>query len=351
VREVAAGLSNPLLLTAPPADDRLFVVEQVGRVRVIEGGQLLPTPFLDVSALITSGGERGLLGLAFHPSYAQNGYLYVDYTDLQGDTRVVRYTVSGDRNRADPGSATLILTVDQPFPNHNGGLVTFGPDGMLYVGMGDGGSGGDPAGNGQNLRALLGKLLRLDVDGGSPYAVPPDNPFVGRADARPEIWALGLRNPWRFSFDRTAGLLYVADVGQNAREEVSIAAASEAGVNYGWNVTEGSECFGTAACDRTGLRLPVVEYDHSAGDCSITGGYVYRGSDPALASVRGHYFYSDFCGGWLRSFRVSADGSVADRREWSVGELGNVLSFGEDAAGALYVLTGGGRVYALVAAE
>jgi len=351
VREVASGLSNPLYLTAPPGDDRLFVVEQVGRIRVIEGGQLLPTAFLDVSGVISSGGEQGLLGLAFHPQYAQNGHLYVDYTDQQGDTRVVRYTVSADRSRADPASATLLLTVDQPFANHNGGLVTFGPDGMLYVGLGDGGSGADPLGNGQNLRTLLGKLLRLDVDAGSPYAIPPDNPFVGQSDALPEIWALGLRNPWRFSFDRTASRLYVADVGQDAREEVSVAEASEPGVNYGWNVMEGRQCYAAATCDPTGLRLPVLEYDHSAGECSITGGYVYRGSDPALAAVRGHYFYSDLCGGWLRSFRIADDGSVADQREWPVGDLGSVLSFGEDAAGALYVLSGSGRVLALVAEE
>jgi glucose/arabinose dehydrogenase len=349
-REVASGLASPLYLTAPAGDDRLFVVEQGGKIRVIEGGSLLSTPFLDISAKVSSGGERGLLSVAFHPRYAQNGYLYVDYTDVNGDTQLERYTVSADRNRADPASATAILHVPQPFPNHNGGLVTFGPDGKLYVGMGDGGGGGDPQGNGQTLGTLLGKLLRIDVDASSPYAVPPDNPFVGRAGARGEIWAYGLRNPWRFAFDPSASRLYVADVGQDRLEEVDVAGGAEAGVNYGWNVTEGSDCYGASSCDKTGLRLPVVEYTHEDG-CSITGGYVYRGAAPAMAALRGHYFYSDYCSGWLRSFRVLDDGSVTDRHEWAVGTLGNVLSFGTDAAGELYVLSANGRVYRLDGAQ
>jgi len=350
VRPIVSGLASPLFLTAPPGDPRLFVVEQGGTVRVVENGQLVPMPFLDVSARITSGGERGLLGLAFHPDYARNGFLYVNYTDAAGDTRVERYTVSADRNRADPASATLVITVPQPFANHNGGMTAFGPDGRLYVGMGDGGSGGDPQGNAQNPATLLGKMLRLDVDAGAPYAIPPDNPLAGRQGARGEIWALGLRNPWRFSFDRAAGRLYVADVGQNRLEEVSVAGVSEAGVNYGWNVTEGSECYNAETCDRSAFRLPALEYSRDAG-CSITGGYVYRGSNPALAGVRGHYFYSDFCSGWLRSFRLADGGAVVDRREWPVGSLGNVLSFGEDARGELYILSENGTVYAITGAR
>ncbi len=216
---------------------------------------------------------------------------------------------------------------------------------MLYIGFGDGGAGGDPQGNGQNVNTLLGALLRIDVDGGDPYAVPPDNPFVGRSGAD-EIWAYGLRNPWRFAFDRAAGRVYVADVGQDAWEEVNAVAAGEAAVNYGWNVMEGRHCFGSATCGRTGLTLPVLEYDHSQG-CSIIGGYVYRGA--AIPAIRGHYFYSDFCTGFLRSFRFTG-GAVTDEREWDVGPLGRVLSFGEDAAGELYILSGNGNVYRLVEA-
>lgn len=349
-REVASGLDAPLFLTAPAGDARLFVVEQPGRIRIVSGGQLLAAPFLDLTDRVSAGGERGLLGLAFHPDYARNGYLYVNYTDRAGDTRVERYRVSADRDRADPASASLVLAVAQPFANHNGGMVAFGPDGMLYVGMGDGGSGGDPQGNGQNPGTLLGKLLRLDVDrapAGAGYAIPADNPLARTAGAasRGEIWAWGLRNPWRFAFDAATSRLYVADVGQSAREEIDVVGAREAGVNYGWNRMEGSQCYGAATCDRTGLLLPVAEYGHDDG-CSITGGYVYRGR---IAAVRGHYFYSDYCGGWLRSIRLAADGTVAERRTWAVGSLGSVLSFGVDAAGELYVLSANGRVYVLEA--
>jgi len=347
-REVLSGLDSPLFLTAPPNDARLFVLEQPGRVRVVKNGQLVATPFLDIASKLTSGGERGLLGLAFHPRYAQNGLFYVDYTDRNGDTRVERYHVSADADRADAASAQLVITIAQPFANHNGGMLAFGPDGMLYVGMGDGGSGGDPQGNGQNLNALLGKLLRLDVDnaaGGAAYAVPRDNPFVGRSGARGEIWALGLRNPWRFSFDPTTSRLYIADVGQNRLEEINVAGTTEAGVNYGWNRMEANECYNASSCDRAGLRLPVEQYAHDAG-CSITGGYVYRGS---IAALRGHYFYSDYCTGFLRSIRVANDGTVAERQTWNVGSLGNVTSFGVDAAGELYVVSGSGRVFKLEA--
>jgi glucose/arabinose dehydrogenase len=340
--EVAAGLSGPVFLTAPRPDARLFVVEQPGRIRVVENGALLPTPFLDITDRVSSGGERGLLSVAFHPSYASNGFLYVDYTDRNGDTRIERYRVSADRNRADPASAKLILQVAQPFPNHNGGLVAFGPDGKLYVGMGDGGSGGDPLGHGQNRATLLGDILRIDVDAGDPYAVPADNPFVGQAGARGEIWATGVRNPWRFAFDREAGLLYLADVGQNALEEVNVVPAASAGLNFGWNVMEGSRCFNPAeGCGRTGLVVPVLEYGHAEG-CSVTGGYVYRGS--RIPALRGHYFYADYCQGWIRSFRHQG-GQALDRREWTLGDVDNVLSFGEDAAGELYVLSSNGRVY------
>jgi glucose/arabinose dehydrogenase len=342
--EVASGLSNPLYLTAPAGDSRLFVVEQPGRVRIIRSGALLAQPFLDITAKVLSGGERGLLSIAFHPSYATNGYVYASYTDRAGDTKIERYTVSAtNADAVDPASAQHVLSVAQPYANHNGGLVLFGPDRMFYVGLGDGGSGGDPHNYGQSTATLLGKLLRLDVDGGTPYSIPAGNPFIGQPNARAEIWALGLRNPWRFAFDRVAGLLYVADVGQSEWEEVHVAPANRAGVNYGWRVLEGSECYGAPTCNAQGLEHPVLEYSHDEG-CSITGGVVYRGS--RMPAIAGHYFYSDYCTGFLRSFRY-ASGEAVDQRSWSVGLLGSVLSFGEDAAGEMYVLSANGRVYRL----
>lgn len=341
---VAEGLESPLFVTAPAGDDRLFIVERPGRIRILRSGRLLDTPFLDIVDRVSTGGERGLLGLAFHPDYAVNGHFYVNYSDRDGNTRVERFSASVDPDRADPASATLVLAIDQPYANHNGGMIAFGPDGMLFIGMGDGGSANDPHGNGQDRTTLLGAMLRLDVDGGDPYAVPADNPFVGQAGARGEIWALGLRNPWRFSFDRSGTRLYIADVGQNAWEEIDVVDASQAGLNFGWNVMEGTHCFGAGNCDRGGLTLPAVEYGHDQG-CSVIGGYVYRGS--ALPNLAGHYFYSDWCRGWLRSFRVDGAGTVSDHTEWPVGDIGNPLGFGEDAAGELYIASQNGRVYRL----
>lgn len=345
LEEVARGLSSPVHLSAPSGDARLFVVEQRGRIRIIENGVLRPEPFLDIVDRVGSGGERGLLSVAFHPEYASNGFLYVNYTDRGGNTRIERYRVSGDRNRVDPSSAHLVLAAQQPYSNHNGGHILFGPDGMLYIAMGDGGSGGDPQGHGQNRATILGDLLRIDVDRGEPYSIPPTNPFANQAGVRGEIWAWGLRNPWRIAFDRTSGLLYVADVGQGEREEINAVPAAQGGLNFGWNIMEGSRCYRTSSCDSSGLILPIEEYDHSEG-CSITGGLVYRGARiPALA---GHYFYADYCEGWIRSFRYS-NGRVLDAREWvAPGQLHLVTSFGEDSAGELYVLSGEGVVYRLV---
>ena len=345
VAVVVSGLDHPLYLTAPAGDARLFIVEQPGRIRIVRDGRLLEAPFLDLTDRVSSGGERGLLSVAFHPRYAENGFFYVDYTDQSGDTRIERYRVSAaDPDRADPSSRKPILFVEQPYANHNGGLLLFGPDGRLYVGMGDGGSAGDPHGNGQRRDTLLGKLLRLDVDGGDPYAVPADNPFIGEPGVRGEIWAYGLRNPWRFAFDEPEGTLYVADVGQNRWEEVNVVRAGEGGLDYGWNEMEGAHCFRADSCDRTGRVLPVLEYEHPDG-CSITGGRVYRGR--ALPDLVGHYFYGDYCEGWVRSFRY-ADGRATQAREWAFGDLGNVLSFGADAEGELYILSANGRVYKLV---
>jgi hypothetical protein len=343
LERVATGLDGPLCVTAPAGDPRLFVVEQPGRIRIVKGGRLLARPFLDLTDRVRAGGEQGLLSVAFHPRYGENGYLHVNYTDRRGDTRVERYRVTADPDVADPSSARLVLAIDQPYSNHNGGHILFGPDGMLWIAMGDGGSGHDPHGNGQNLGTLLGKLLRIDVDGGDPYAVPRDNPFVARRGARPEIWAYGLRNPWRFCFDRPAGMLYIADVGQNRWEEIHATPIRSAGLNYGWNILEGDHCLRGSDCDRTGLERPIVEYGHGDG-CSVTGGFVYRGRRmPALA---GHYFYADYCSGWIRSFRY-ANGAVTDHRRWDDAGPGQVTSFGEDAQGELYVCTSSGDVYRL----
>ena len=346
-QEIASGLASPVYLTAPSGDARLFVVEQRGRIRIIQDGQLVSAPFLDITSRVSSGGERGLLSLAFHPQYRTNGFFYVNFTDLAGNTRIERFTVSSNQNVANAASSKLILGVPQPAANHNGGLNLFGPDGMLYIGMGDGGGGGDPQRNGQNRNTLLGSMLRIDVDRGDPYAIPPGNPYAGQANARGELWAIGLRNPWRFAFDRQAGLLYIADVGQSRLEEVSIVPVARAGVNYGWNIMEGSACYSASTCDRQGLELPAVEYDHAAGACSVTGGFVYRGT--AIPEIAGHYFYSDYCAGWVRSFRFS-NGTVSDQRSWEMGDLGSVTSFGEDASGELYIVSANGRVYRIVRA-
>lgn len=345
---VTAGLSFPLALTSPPGDPRLFVAEKGGLIRIIKAGALVPTPFLDLSVLVSRGGEQGLLGLAFHPAFASNGRFFVDYTDTDGNTRIVAYRVSSDPDRADAGSAQILLTIEQPYSNHNGGGLVFGPDGFLYIGMGDGGSGGDPHGNGQDRDDLLGSLLRIDVNGPSGYAIPPDNPFRDELGSRGELWDYGLRNPWRFSFDRATGDLYIADVGQNAREEVNVATAASGrgrGLNYGWSRMEGSVCFGGGSCDRTGLVIPVAEYGHDQG-CSITGGHVYRGT--RAPELVGHYLYADFCEGWVRSFRYS-NGSATDAREWPALKPGGLVSsFGEDAAGEVYILESSGSVYRIV---
>jgi glucose/arabinose dehydrogenase len=351
LQRVAEGLSFPVFLTSPPGDARLFVVEKAGRIKIIKDAQILARPFLDIVGEVSSGGERGLLSVAFHPDYASNGRFFVYFTNLDGDIRIVEYDVSSDPDVAEPTAVRTILAVPHPdFSNHNGGLLLFGPDRKLYAGLGDGGSGGDPRDNGQNIDVLLGKILRIDVDAGTPYAIPPDNPFASRTDARGEIWAFGVRNPWRYSFDRQTGDFYVADVGQTQFEEVDAVTGNPPGLNYGWSVMEGRHCFKpSSGCDQSGLTLPVVEYDHSQG-CSVTGGYVYRGA--AVPDLRGLYFYSDFCTGFIRSFRFSG-GVASDPRSWPdlVADLGDqsaVSSFGEDASGELYVLTADGRVYRFV---
>ncbi len=347
---VATGLSFPLFLTAPPGDSaRLFIVEKTGKIRIVKDGVLLPGSFLDVSAAVSNGGEQGLLGMAFHPAYRTNGLFVVSYTNTSGDTRISTFRVSSNPDKADPASEQAILSQPQPFANHNGGMVAFGPDGNLYIGLGDGGSGGDPSGNGQNLNTRLAKLLRVEVTGPGSITIPTDNPFVGTSGALGEIWSRGLRNPWRFSFDRSTGDLYIADVGQDRREEVDAVTGATRfgrGLNFGWNRMEGTSCFQPATgCDTTGLTRPVIDYDHSQG-CSVTGGYVYRGR--ALPTLRGTYFYGDYCQGWVRSFRLQAS-SVTDQLVWpTLAPNGAITSFGEDAAGELYVLVSGGSVYRIV---
>jgi glucose/arabinose dehydrogenase len=348
LEQVASGLDFPLYLTAPPGDSaRLFVVQKGGTIRVIDHGALFPDPFLDLSAKVSTGGEQGLLGLAFAPDYDSSGRFVVHYTDANGNTRVSLFRVSTDPSRADPASETLLFAATQPFSNHNGGQILFGPDGYLYLGLGDGGSAGDPQGRGQDLGEPLGSILRLSI-AAAPATAPADNPFVGRTGARPEIWSYGLRNPWRFSFDRTTGDLYIADVGQSAWEEVDVstpAAGAGKGINFGWNIMEGNHCYQASSCDRAGLAPAVLEYDHGQG-CSISGGYVYRGA--AIPALQGHYFYADYCQGWVRSFRY-ADGGVSDEADWpTLRPGGSVPSFGEDAAGELYVVSAEGTVWKIV---
>ncbi|HTR22292.1 MAG TPA: PQQ-dependent sugar dehydrogenase [Gemmatimonadales bacterium] len=345
---LSSSLSEPVYVTAPPGETaRFFVIEKTGTIRIFRHDTLLGTPFLDISSQVSTGSEQGLLSMAFHPNYATNGCFYVSYTNTTGDTRIVRYTVSADPNVADATTGDTILTVAQPFENHNGGLVLFGPDGKLWIGLGDGGGSGDTAGNGQNRHVLLGKLLRVDVDAGSPYAIPAGNPFAGDTSARGEIWAYGLRNPWRFSFDRQTGDLYIGDVGQNLYEEIDVQAAGTlGGQNYGWHVMEGKHCYNpSSGCNMTGLTMPLVEYDHTQG-CAITGGYVYRGSVAALA---GQYLYSDYCSGFVKSF-VLVLGRPSVITDWSA-DLptgGNVSSFGEDAKGEVYITTLDGKLYRIV---
>ena len=333
---VEAGFSAPLFLTAPPGDSqRLFIVEQTGLIRIVRDDSVLTAPFLDLRTLILCCGERGLLGLAFHPDYASNGRFFVHYSNTAGDTRVMRYVVSANPDSADPASAQLVLAEPQPYPNHNGGMLAFGPDGYLYIGLGDGGFGGDPQNRAQNPGEILGKMLRIDVNGALPYTVPPDNPFVGLGGYRPEIWSVGWRNPWRYSFDRANGLFYISDVGQGVREEVNIEPPGAGGGNYGWNIMEGAACY-RAGCSSLGLNAPVLDYTHADG-CAMIGGYVYRGQ--RIPGLQGHYFYSDYCRGWVRSFYWNGH-AATDQRDWpSLAPGGTVSSFGEDAAGELYVLS------------
>jgi glucose/arabinose dehydrogenase len=344
--EVTENIPGAVFLTAAPGDRaRQFIVEREGRIRVRENGMLLATPFLDINERVLAQGEGGLLSMAFHPDYASNGYFFLYYTDKLHRATVERWRVSADPNRAAPGSDLAILRIQKINVTHNGGLVSFGPDGYLYLAVGDDGGTGDPFRNAQNLDRLLGKVLRLDVSNASaaePYTIPPSNPFAGQAGRRGEIWAYGLRNPWRYSFD--ADLLYLGDVGQGEREEVSVSSLNHGGLNFGWPIMEGTTCYDRPSCDRTGLTLPVLDYDHGNG-CSITGGYVYRGN--AIPELAGHYLYSDFCSGFLRSF-VFTGMAVTAQADWLIADPGNIQSFGRDADGELYMIASSGSIYRIV---
>lgn len=347
VAPVMLDFDRPTHVThAGDGTDRLFVTEQAGRIWQVKQGER--TLFLDLTDRVGArGNEQGLLSIAFHPQFAQNAAFFVNYTDRDGTTIVARYQVDpSDPQRADPATAQTILQIGQPAPNHNGGLLKFGPDGYLYIGTGDGGAAGDPWGNGQRRDTLLGKILRIDVDSSAPYSVPADNPFVDAPDTRPEIWAWGLRNPWRFAFDRRTGDLFIADVGQNAFEEVHFQPAnSPGGINYGWNIMEGAACFRGSGCDQRDLDLPIAVYSHTQAPngCSITGGYVYRGS--AFPQLNGVYLYTDFCTGNVWGLH-QADGIWNDQ---VIGQIAiRTSSFGEDEAGELYLTDrDGGGLYRL----
>jgi glucose/arabinose dehydrogenase len=351
--QVVSGLSEPVGVThAADGSNRLFVIEKGGFIRIVQEGQLLPEPFLDVSTLITPDAqtEQGLLGLAFHPDYKTNGTFFIYYSDANkkeggaANTVLARYQVSSDPNKADPASAKIILTIEQPFWNHNGGHIAFGPDGYLYIGMGDGGDGGDPQENAENLTQLLGKMLRIDVNADT-YVVPESNPFKPESGAATEIWAYGLRNPWKFSFDRQTGDLYIGDVGQDLYEEINVQpASSKGGENYGWNQMEGLHCFEkTPDCDPSQYVLPVLEYTHGEDGVSVTGGFVYRGLQ--ISDLQGAYLYADFASGKIWTLRFVEGvwvNALFEDTDFAIS------SFGEDEAGELYLTDfGGGTLYRL----
>ncbi|MGH2620422.1 MAG: PQQ-dependent sugar dehydrogenase [Anaerolineales bacterium] len=339
--EVANGFARPLGLEATP-DGRLFVMEQRGVIWVIEGGAVLPNPFLDIRDRVESSAfEQGLLGMAFHPQFLANGFFYVNYTRFGGDTVIARFGASPEPNQADPGSELVLLIVDQPFGNHNGGGLEFGPEGFLYIGLGDGGSANDPFGNGQSLDTLLGKLLRIDIDSAEPYAIPADNPFAA-GGGRPEIWAYGLRNPWRFSFDSGTGDLYIGDVGQNSWEEIDfLLAGSPGGVNFGWNQREGRHPFASQATE--GLTDPIAEYANTGFACSVTGGVVAR--DAALPEWAGVYLFGDYCSGEVWGLVRDASGHWQGAVQFATGL--SVSSFGSGPDGSVYMVHHGGAIFRL----
>ena len=348
---IASGFSRPVLVThAGDGSNRLFVVEQSGRIKIVKGNTVVGTPFLDIRTGISSGGERGLLGLAFHPGFETNHKLYVYFTTKGGDIAVNEYRVTTNPDRVSTTTARRIITIDHPYSNHNGGNLAFGPDGYLYMGTGDGGSAGDPGNRAQNLNSLLGKMLRININGTSgarQYRIPSTNPYVGKT-GRDEIWARGLRNPWRFSFDRFTGNLWIGDVGQNRYEEIDRSTVNSRpagwGANYGWRVMEGRHCYiPSSGCSTSHKTLPIVEYTHSYG-CSVTGGFVYRGG--LYPMLRGGYFFGDYCSG--RIWTIYAGARSPATRTFLRRDNINISSFGEGETGELYVVDHGGRLFRIV---
>jgi glucose/arabinose dehydrogenase len=344
----AEGFERPLFMADPnDGTGRMFVVEQVGHIHVVIDGELLLEPMLNIEDQVTGGSEQGLLGLALHPNFAGNGTLFIDYTDLDGNTQVVRYTIADDNpDRLDPDSAQVVISVEQPARNHNGGMLAFGPDGYFYVSLGDGGNQGDPEGHGQNRGTLLGSILRLDVDsepveGG--YVIPEDNPFVQTEGAMSEIWHYGLRNPWRFSFDRETGDMWIGDVGQRAFEEVDFQPAGVGGMNFGWSLAEGFECYSDENCQDADIDWPVFAYGRDLG-IAVTGGYVYRGE--AVPSLAGRYLLGDYGTGYM--WVLTPDGDGAYTPSDPIPTDLSISSFAEDAAGELYVIDLSGGIYQIV---
>jgi len=340
--ELMTSQAGNIVNLAHAGDERMFIVQQSGQIKILNpDGSINATPFLNISSIISSGGERGLLGLAFAPDYETSGRFYVDYTNTAGNTVIARYTVSDNPDVANT-DGTILLTIDQPFSNHNGGNIKFGPDGYLWIAMGDGGSGGDPNGNGQNINALLGKILRIDVSGDT-YTSPPDNPFAG-TDGADEIWSYGVRNPWKFSFDKETGDVWIADVGQSAIEEINHKPSTEGGLNYGWRCYEGNNTYNTSGCASSDtMTFPVATYSHSGGRCSITGGYIYRGE--MYPNLTGTYFYADYCSGEIGVFAL---GQPAEFVTEIPGTF--ITTFGEDVNGELYV-AGSGKIYKIIGEE
>ncbi|MCL9803941.1 PQQ-dependent sugar dehydrogenase [Flavobacterium amniphilum] len=342
LQNYGSGFASPVDI-ANCGDSRLFIVEQDGLIRILNtNGTINATPFLNITSLTNESGERGLLGMAFHPNYSTNGFFYINYTNTSGNTVIARYSVNGSNpNLANP-TGTILLTVTQPFANHNGGTIKFGSDGYLYIGMGDGGSGGDPGNRAQNINELLGKMLRIDVNSGTPYGIPANNPYVGVAGSD-EIWAIGLRNPWKFSFDRQTGDLWIADVGQNAYEEVNRATPTESGLNYGWRCYEGNTAYNTTGCAaQATMKSPLFVVTHASGFCSITGGYVYRGTQ--YPNFQGKYFFSDYCKAQIgvrdNSGNITYSQTFTDN---------NFVSFGEDMNGELYIASiSNGMIYKII---
>jgi glucose/arabinose dehydrogenase len=356
---VASGLALPVYATAAPGDPRLFIIEQRGVIRILIGGQLRPTPFLDIDSLVVDPSqfdERGLLGLAFHPDFPESAFIFVDYVSNANKTVIARYPVSAtNTDSVDTTKPRVILTIDQPYFNHKGGTLLFGPDRDLYIGMGDGGSGGDPENRAQDPTMLLGKMLRIDPIGGNPYRIPPDNPFLFDPTYRPEIWAIGLRNPYRWSFDRQTGDQWIADVGQNLWEEVDYEPAGKGGENYGWRRLEGLACYDPATgCDPDTFDLPIHVYDHSDNRCAITGGCVYRGS--AMPAEQGAYFFGDYCSGQIWSLRYDGVTATVTERTTELGGAAGLgqapVAIGQDAYGEMYIVDRGvgtdGEVWAVL---